>query len=311
MRNAFAKALYECALADKRIYVLAADISPAGPLVEFAKAFPRRFINVGVAEQAMIGMAAGLALKGLRPFCYTIATFALYRPFEFIRDDLAYQKLPVTIVGMGAGLNYSTIGATHHAIEDVAIASAIPGMQVLAPYDPASTERAVKCCATQQDGPVYLRLGKVGEPNLKFDLKPVLTDTCIIGYGPILGLFQDFSLHPIVNLKPLDEDEIARLLRHYRRAIVVEEHTPWLVDKVRAIATRCGSWPSISAYSLKDEFIHYHGEREELLRLHGLTRDQILASLHEKVDIAHQLRGDRPGDASIGVGTKVTHVERR
>lgn len=290
MRNAFARALCSLALEDERIYVLAADISPAGPLVDFAKTFPRRFINVGVAEQAMIGMAAGLALKGLRPFCYTIATFALYRPFEFIRDDLAYQKLPVTVVGMGSGLNYSTLGATHHAIEDVAVAAAIPGMQVLAPYDPKSTEEAVRYCATQQDGPVYLRLGKAGEPNLQFDnwASPP-SDTCVIGYGPILGLFQGFKVFPIVNLKPLDEDAITRILRIYRRVIVIEEHTPWLGMRVRAIATQSGSYGKIETFSLKDEFIHFHGEREELLRLHGLTRDQVVAKLQEKVQTSATL----------------------
>lgn len=311
MRNAFAKALHEAALADERIHILAADISPAGPLADFAKSFPRRFINVGVAEQAMIGMAAGLALKGLRPFCYTIATFALYRPFEFIRDDLAYQKLPVTVVGMGAGLNYSTLGATHHAMEDVAVASAIPGMQVLAPYDPRSTEEAVRYCATQNEGPVYLRLGKAGEPNLKFEANwnTPPNDTCFIGYGPILALFQDLKVVPLVSLKPLDTTEIEWALRHYKRVIVVEEHTPWLGDKVRAIATRCGSWPSIQSFSLKDEFIHYHGDREELLRLHGLTRDQILASISEKGDISRH--ASRPAETPEAVSEPVAYVERR
>ena len=139
MRNAFAQALYDAAVADERICVLAADISPAGPLVEFQRRFPRRFLNVGVAEQAMIGVAAGMAIRGLRPFVYTIATFALYRPFEFVRDDLAYQSLPVTVVGMGSGLNYSTLGSTHHSQEDVAVACAIPNLQVIAPCDPQST----------------------------------------------------------------------------------------------------------------------------------------------------------------------------
>lgn len=282
---------------DERIYILAADISPAGPLADFAKKFPRRFINVGVAEQAMVGMAAGLALKGLRPFCYTIATFSLYRPFEFIRDDLAYQKLPVTIVGMGAGLNYSTLGATHHAMEDVAIAAAIPGMQVLAPYDPASTADAVRYCAMQRHGPVYLRLGKAGEPNLRFSA-PDRSETCVIGYGPILGLFQDFNVHPITMLKPLPESDIRYFLSVYRRVIVVEEHTPWLGIKVRSLAQEYGLQRDIQTFSLKDQFIHFHGEREELLRLHGLTRDQILATLREKGDISHQQYARPGGDAA-------------
>ena len=128
MRNAFAEVLADLGREDPRVCIVVADISPAGPMAKFREEFPERFINVGVAEQAMIGICAGLALKGMRPFAYTIATFALYRPFEFVRDDLAYQNLPVTVVGIGGGVVYSTLGGTHYAQEDVAVASSIPNM---------------------------------------------------------------------------------------------------------------------------------------------------------------------------------------
>ena len=137
MRNRFADTFYELGKADPRLCVVVADISPAGSIAKFRSEFPRRFINTGVSEQIMIGMAAGIAQRGLRPFAYTIATFTLYRPFEMVRDDLCYQNLPVTIVGIGGGVTYSTLGATHHAQEDVAIASAIPNLSVIAPCDPA------------------------------------------------------------------------------------------------------------------------------------------------------------------------------
>ena len=122
MRNRFADTFYELGKADPRLCVVVADISPAGSIAKFRNEFPRRFINTGVSEQIMIGMVAGMAQRGLRPFAYTIATFTLYRPFEMVRDDLCYQNLPVTIVGIGGGVTYSTLGATHHAQEDVAIA---------------------------------------------------------------------------------------------------------------------------------------------------------------------------------------------
>lgn len=164
MRNALAKTLYELAQQDERIVVLVADISPAGAMEEFRRDFPTRFINVGVAEQSMIGLAAGLAQRGMRPVCYTIATFALFRPYEFIRCDLAYQKLPVTVVGMGAGLSYSTLGGTHQAMEDVAVALACPGLIVLAPSDPEETSDCIRWCLTRESGgPVYMRIGKAGE----------------------------------------------------------------------------------------------------------------------------------------------------
>ena len=103
MRNTFSNELYKIAKNDRKIYIIAADISPAGSMEKFRSENPDRFINVGVAEQVMVGVCAGLSMRGKKPFAYTIAAFALYRPFEMIRDDLAYQNLPVTIVGMGAG----------------------------------------------------------------------------------------------------------------------------------------------------------------------------------------------------------------
>ena len=101
MRNTFAETLYREATEDDRIFIVVADISPVGNMANFRTEYPDRFINVGVAEQSMIGICAGLALKGCQPFAYTIATFSLYRPFEMVRDDLCYQNLPVTVVGIG------------------------------------------------------------------------------------------------------------------------------------------------------------------------------------------------------------------
>src|ERR671925_562252 len=124
MRNAFAQTLYQIAKENPNVFVVAADISPVGSMGAFREEFPDHFINVGVAEQSMIGICAGLALRGCIPFAYTIATFSIYRPFEMVRDDLCYQNLPVTVVGMGAGVIYSTLGGTHHTQEDIAIAGA-------------------------------------------------------------------------------------------------------------------------------------------------------------------------------------------
>jgi transketolase len=254
-------------------------------LVKFADQFPRRFINVGVAEQAMIGMAAGLALKGLRPFCYTIAPFALYRPFEFIRDDLAYQNLPVTVVGMGAGLSYSSLGGTHQAIEDVSIASSIPNMQVFAPHDPWTVKANVSYLAKHSKRPTYLRLGKAGEPNLKvMELGAGFTkpahDTLVIGYGPILADFtKDFDVLSLTVLKPLDEVGIYEVMHRYKRVVVVEEHTPWLGFRIRSIVQKNNMRCEIHTFALKDEFIHYFGSRAELLEKHGLTLSKIFDAI--------------------------------
>ena len=153
MRNTFSEALYEAATTNPDVYIVVADISPAGSMAKFSTEYPERFINVGVAEQSMIGICAGLALKGCQPFAYTIATFSLYRPFEMVRDDLCYQNLPVTVVGMGAGVIYSTLGGTHHTQEDIAIAGALPNMQIIAPCDPAECTEATRWCATPEERP--------------------------------------------------------------------------------------------------------------------------------------------------------------
>ena len=156
MRNKFAEVLYKESIRNSKICVVVADISPAGSMNLFRTKYPKRFINTGVAEQSMVGIAAGMALRGLRPFCYTIATFALYRPFEMVRVDLCYQNLPVTIVGMGTGTVYSTLGGTHLTQEDISIARSIPNMNIIAPCDPNELEDALKYCCRKSKGPNIL-----------------------------------------------------------------------------------------------------------------------------------------------------------
>ena len=121
MRNAFSDHLYELAIKDESIYVVVADISPAGSMLEFRRNFPDRFINTGVGEQIAIGISAGLAREGKFPFVYTIAAFTALRPYEFIRDDIALQELKVCLVGIGGGLIYSSLGPTHHTLEELSI----------------------------------------------------------------------------------------------------------------------------------------------------------------------------------------------
>jgi len=156
MRDTFAQAFYDEAVTNPKLFLVVADISPASKIANFRQEFPTRFIDVGVSEQTMIGLAAGLALRGCKPFAYTIANFAIYRPFEQVRNDVGYQNLPVTVVGMGAGITYSPLGATHHTLEDVAIMSAIPNMSVLAPCDPLEVTEVVRIAA-RHPGPLYLR----------------------------------------------------------------------------------------------------------------------------------------------------------
>lgn len=294
MRNTFANTFFEAGQKDGRLCVIVADISPAGAMDKFRQAFPARFINTGVAEQIMIGMCAGMALRGLRPFAYTIATFTLFRPYEFVRDDLCYQNLPVTIVGIGGGVTYSTLGSTHHAQEDVAIASALPNMAVIAPCDPAETRLATLWCAGQERGPVYLRLGKAGEPDLtskavdEFEFGKLRyikrgRDVCILGYGAILRLGAELagrfeqrgssvSLISAHTVKPLDVEGVVKALHSHERMVVIEEMAPYggLGARIKEIACDTRAPCRIDSFALQDEFIHNYGSHGELLAAHAL-----------------------------------------
>ena len=305
MRNKFADVIYEIGQKDDRICAIVADISPAGSMEKFREDFPERFINCGVAEQSMIGIAAGMALRGMRPFCYTISTFALYRPFEMVRDDLCYQNLPVTVIGMGAGLIYSTLGATHHTMEDIAVACAIPNMTVLSPCDPDEMSLATRWCATESKGPVYMRLGKAGEPDLTANaIEPFKTgkirylkkgtDLAILSYGITVAMSLEIaqqlelqgksvaiiSCHTI---KPLDQLGIQHVLKSHDHVTVIEEHVPHggLGSRVKEIAWDMGANCRLDCFSLKDEFIHFYGSHTELLAEHGLTVPAICERLSE------------------------------
>lgn len=301
MRNTFADTFYQLGKEDPRLCVVVADISPAGSIQKFREEFPTRFINTGVAEQIMIGLCAGMSLRGLKPFAYTIATFTLFRPFEMVRDDLCYQNLPVTIVGIGGGVTYNTLGSTHHAQEDVAIASAIPNMSVIAPCDPEEVRAATRWCATQEKGPVYLRLAKAGEPVLtKNALDPWQfgkvryiergEDVCILAYGSITKMATEVaaalrekgksvSVVSVHTVKPLDVEGIAGVLARHKQVIVIEEMVPHggLGSRVKEIAWDRQARCRIDAFSLEDAFHHVYGSHEDLLAAHGLTRSAILA----------------------------------
>jgi len=299
MRNTFSEALYQAATKNPKVYIVVADISPAGSMSKFSTQYPERFINVGVAEQSMIGICAGLALKGNRPFAYTIATFSLYRPFEMVRDDLCYQNLPVTVVGMGAGVIYSTLGGTHHTQEDIAIAGALPNMQILAPCDPLECTDATAWCAEKSQGPTYLRIGKAGEPVLTKDAAEPFqfgkirylrrgTDVCILGYGVIMKKAAELadrlqaegksvSLVSVHTVKPLDRQGIAEALKRHKKVVVIEEHAPQggLAPQTKQIAWDIQATCQLHTFTLQDAFIHNYGSHDDLLAAHGIATDRI------------------------------------
>jgi transketolase len=164
MRDTFVKALLDEAMQDKNIILVTGDLG-FGVLDEFERNLPSQFINAGVAEQAMLGMAAGIAATGKRVFVYSIANFPTIRALEQIRNDICYMNNPVVIVAVGSGYSYGSQGYTHHALEDIAVMRAMPNMNVISPADPIETEILTRLLAKDKR-PAYLRLGRSNEKNL-------------------------------------------------------------------------------------------------------------------------------------------------
>ena len=174
MRTALIRTLLELAEEDDRIFLLTGDLGWS-VVEEFAKRHPDRFLNTGVAEANMAGIAMGLAQVGFMPFLYSIATFASMRCYEQVRNGALLHNLPVRVVGIGGGYAYGHAGPTHHALEDLALARTQPGMTVLVPADPAQTSNVVRA-TLDLPGPAYLRIGKGGNPDL-----PGLDARCAFG----------------------------------------------------------------------------------------------------------------------------------
>ena len=297
MRNKFSEILANKAIHNKNIFILVADISPAGKMEKFQKQNKNRFINVGVAEQSMIGAASGLALKGAKVFVYTIATFALYRPFEMIRNDLCYQNLPVTIVGMGAGTVYSTLGSTHLTQEDIAVARSIPNMRIIAPCDPLELEESINFCIKNNQGPIYLRIGKSGEKNFtskktekwKFGKIRKINkgkNICILASGSIIRIAfeikkrikEEIGIYSVHTLKPIDHKTIKKIMKNYKIIITLEDHSVvgGLSDLVQIEAYKNNYRGKLILNSLKDEFLYCYGTHDDLLNKHNISVNKIL-----------------------------------
>jgi transketolase len=242
MRGEFVYALEELAAADPRIVLLTGDLGFT-VLEPFAERFPERFVNVGVAEQNMIGLATGLAEAGLVPFVYSIGTFASLRPYEFIRNGPLLHSLPVRIVGVGSGLDYGHNGVTHYALEDVAVMRAQPDMTVVAPADPQQVLTAMRVLH-QVAGPIYFRLGRASAPvpglDGRFELGRLERlgdgeDLALIALGSIAGaaveareLLSEQGIRAAVAVvscvQPAPVEDLVTLLREVPLAVTVESH---------------------------------------------------------------------------------------
>lgn len=253
MRNAFIEELCKLAAQHNNIALVVGDLGYS--VVEpFADTFPDRFINAGVAEQNMTGLAAGMASEGYHVFTYSIANFPTFRCAEQVRNTVAYHKLPVTIVAIGAGVAYGSAGYSHHAVQDYALMRAMPGMTIAAPGDPMEVRACLRWLVANP-GPSYLRLGKAGEPNIHADVPKIspghwLTvkegEKMMLSTGAALAAALEraettHSDHGIATLplwsmadKPAQIEQVAR----YREVVTLEDHLidggfgSWMMEAV-------------------------------------------------------------------------------
>jgi transketolase len=242
VREEFANALMELADQDERVVLLTGDLGYT-VLEPFADSFPERFFNVGVAEQNMVGLATGLAEGGYVPFCYSIATFASMRAYEFVRNGPLLHELPVRIVGVGGGLDYGYNGVTHYALEDVALMRVQPGMTVVAPADGEQARSAVRETAALPT-PVYFRLGKGERPVAGLD------GVFELGRAQLLGEGEDVA---IVALGTMAASAVEAAQRLEARGIavtvaVVASVSPPPLDDLAEVLERVGLVVTVEAH---------------------------------------------------------------
>jgi len=293
MRNAFIDELVQQAMTNDRIVLIVGDLGYS--VVEpFAENFPERFINAGVAEQNMMGIAAGMASEGYQVFVYSIANFSTFRCAEQIRNDVAYHELPVTVVAVGGGLGYGNLGYSHHAIQDYGLLRMMPNMLIAAPGDPIEVRACVKYLVNNPQ-PSYLRLGKAGEPNFhRFtpEIEPgkwlpmeeyISKQKIILTTGATLeiaknlkknSLYKDYTIYSLplwgMNFKHLQYEQAIE----FQEILTIEDHLldcgfgSWLIE---SLIKYKGLKTSVDVRGLSPVVCGLVGSQKELNLLGGLS----------------------------------------
>ncbi|TMC81412.1 MAG: transketolase [Chloroflexi bacterium] len=303
MRTAFIQALNELADSDPRVCLIVGDLG-FSVIEEFSQKHPDQFVNAGVSEQNMIGLAAGMALTGKIVFTYSIGNFATLRCLEQIRNDVCYHRANVKVVSVGGGVAYGNLGVTHHASEDVAIMRALPNMVVVAPGDPVEARLATRA-VVELDGPAYLRLGKAGEPVVhekepNFELGRAITlgegtDLTLIASGGMLAtadkvartlVAQDVGVRLVSmhTVKPIDKEAVARAATETAHVFTLEEHSVegGLGGAVAEVMAELppGHAP-LKRIGLRPEFNKTVGDQNYLKSLHGLDEESVLKTIQQ------------------------------
>jgi len=302
-REAYGKSLARLGLENKNIVVLDADLSKSTKTAEFKKVCPERFINVGIAEQNLAGISAGLATTGKIPFMSTFAMFAAGRAFEIIRNAVCYPKLNVKVCATHAGLTVGADGASHQAIEDLALMRSIPNMVVLNPADAVSTDKILEAIVAY-DGPVYVRLGRAAVPVVynesskieigKANMIQDGSDVTIIATGIMLAeamtaaetlkeegiSVRILDMHTI---KPLDNEAVIKAAKETKGIVTAEEHTIFggLGSAVAEVLVENHPAP-MRRIGVKDTFGE-SGQPAELMVKYHLTANDIVKAVKELV----------------------------
>lgn len=291
MRDTFLRVLLDIARENPRVILMTGDLG-FKVLDEFRAECPRQFYNVGVAEQNLTGVAAGLALSGHVVFTYSIGNFPTLRCLEQVRNDVCYHNADVKIVTIGGGMAYGSLGFSHFATEDLAILRALPGMTVVAPGDPTEVEQLVPQIA-DQPGPVYLRLGRAGEQPVHDSETQIIlgqlaqaragSDVLLLTTGGMLPVALeaadllredriDAAVTSVHTLKPLDAEAICELAARFSLVICCEEHTVvgGLGGAVAEVLLEAGVTPVYRRFGLRSEFPSGVGSQEYLRAANGL-----------------------------------------
>jgi transketolase len=300
-RDGYGEALLELGKKNKNVIVLCADLEESTRTIDFAKKYPKRFVEVGVAEQNMAGIAAGLALEGKIPFMSSFAVFSPGRNWEQIRVSICYNKANVKIVSSHAGLNVGEDGATHQALEDIATMRAIPNMTVIAPCDYLETKKAVMASAKFK-GPIYIRIGREKTPIIttkrsgfqigKAQILRQGKDVTIIACGPMvyeaLKAAEELAKQKIsvevINchtIKPIDKNTIIKSAKKTKRVVTVEEHevNGGLGSAVAEVLSQ--NYPvKMEIIGVPDKFGE-SGTAKQLLDKYGLNYKNIIKKVHK------------------------------
>lgn len=292
MRTAFVSELETIMKKDENTFLLTGDLG-FSVFERIKEKFEKQYLNMGVAEQNMVGVAAGMALTGKQVFVYSIIPFIIYRPFEQLRNDICYQNLPVRLVGVGAGFSYSDAGFTHHAIEDYGILRSLPNLTILSPADPLEVSAHMKLIHTIS-GPSYMRLSRNGEPVLHNQHKFLKIGTALevakgddflfVATGNVLGkaikvaksLEMDGYTSEILDyhtIKPFDEKTLIKHTNGKKLIVTFEEHltATGLYSLVAQLVLNNELSVKIVPFGISEPVVHLSGSRDYMLSQYGMN----------------------------------------